>query len=120
MLTRSSRSDRRRRPSPRCWRWKWTRAARSIWTIRWRSICRPLKMQRTHATLPGELKSRLAVGHDDKGNRADNYTFQVLAGAGAIKSSANDLLKYVSAQLGLAQSPLSPLMERSHVIRHMS
>jgi CubicO group peptidase (beta-lactamase class C family) len=40
------------------------------------------------------------------------------APAGALRSTANDLLKYVSANLGLAQSDLTPLMEKMQVIRH--
>ena len=46
------------------------------------------------------------------------YTFGVIEGAGAIKSSANDMAKYVSASLGLTPSPLTGLMEKSHAIRH--
>jgi hypothetical protein len=49
---------------------------------------------------------------------AKNYDFTVMAGAGALLSTANDLLKFVSANLGMRQSSLTPLMKKSQVIRH--
>ena len=36
----------------------------------------------------------------------------------AVRSTANDLLKFVSANIGLTQSDLTPLMQKTHVIRH--
>jgi serine-type D-Ala-D-Ala carboxypeptidase/endopeptidase len=81
-------------------------------------ICRPLDMQSTRITLTPELKNHLAIGHDKSGKPVGNWNFQVLAGTGAIRSTANDMLKYVAANLGLTQSNLTPLMEKTHVIRH--
>ena len=34
----------------------------------------------------------------------------------ALRSTANDMLKYVSANLGLTSSSLTPLMEKTHVV----
>ena len=81
-------------------------------------ICRPLKMNSTRIALSTELKARLARGHDQVGKPAPNWEFQVYDGAGGLRSSANDLLKYVSANIGLTPSSLTPLMEQTHVIRH--
>jgi D-alanyl-D-alanine-carboxypeptidase/D-alanyl-D-alanine-endopeptidase len=81
-------------------------------------ICHPLRMDSTRSTLTPEMKARLAIGHAADGKRAPYYNLQVMAGAGALKSSANDLLKYVSAQLGLTASELGPFMLESQVIRH--
>jgi CubicO group peptidase (beta-lactamase class C family) len=81
-------------------------------------ICRPLRMDSTGIRLTPELKARLATGHDESGRRAAFYDFQVMAGAGALCSTANDLLKYVSANLGLSASSLKPLMEKMQIIRH--
>ena len=81
-------------------------------------ICRPLHMDSTGIRLAAELKARLATGHDESGRRAAFYDFQVMAGAGALCSTANDLLKYASANLGLTPSPLRPLMEAMQVVRH--
>jgi CubicO group peptidase (beta-lactamase class C family) len=44
--------------------------------------------------------------------------FQVIAPAGGIRSTANDMLKYVSANIGLQPGPLTPLMQKTHPIRH--
>jgi CubicO group peptidase (beta-lactamase class C family) len=81
-------------------------------------VCRPLRMDSTRITLTAALKARLATGHDESGRRVANYDFQVMAGAGALRSSANDLLRYVSAHLGLTPSPLTPLMEGTRAIHH--
>ncbi|MDB6054004.1 MAG: putative Serine-type D-Ala-D-Ala carboxypeptidase [Verrucomicrobiales bacterium] len=81
-------------------------------------ICLPLQMDSTRIKLTPEMKVRLATGHDGDGNRAKNYDFTVMVGAGALLSTANDLLKFVSANLGLTPSSLTPLMKKSQVIRH--
>src|SRR6266699_5964219 len=81
-------------------------------------ICRPLKMNSTRITLTPELQARLARGHDQLGRPAPNWDFQVYDGAGGLRSTANDLLKYVSAQAGITQSRLTPIAAKTHVIRH--
>jgi CubicO group peptidase (beta-lactamase class C family) len=81
-------------------------------------ICRPLHMDNTYVTPPRALKSRMAVGHDEKGARAPDFALQVMVPAGALHSTVNDLLKYLAAEIGLINSPLSPLMQQSQVIRH--
>jgi D-alanyl-D-alanine-carboxypeptidase/D-alanyl-D-alanine-endopeptidase len=81
-------------------------------------ICRPLLMDDTRITLDSNLSTRAAVGHDESGKRAPDYQLQALAPAGAFHSTANDLLKYLSANLGLTQTSLTPLMEEMQVIRH--
>jgi CubicO group peptidase (beta-lactamase class C family) len=81
-------------------------------------ICRPLHMDNTYVTPPPALKSRMAVGHDDKGKRAPDFDLQAMAPAGALRSTVNDLLKYLAAEIDLTNSPLSRLMQQSQVIRH--
>jgi len=80
-------------------------------------ICRPLHMDSTRITLTPELKSRLAMGHESSGKRSLPWNLQVYAPAGAVHSTANDLLKYMSANARLTRSKLTPLMEKTHVIR---
>jgi len=75
-------------------------------------------MDSTGITLTLEMKARMATGHDENGKQAANYNLQVMAGAGALRSTANDLVKYISANLGFVQSSLTPLMENMQVIRH--
>ncbi|MDB6058120.1 MAG: beta-lactamase, partial [Verrucomicrobiales bacterium] len=81
-------------------------------------ICRPLKMDSTRITLTDELKSRVAKGHDRSGHPLANQDFLAMSGASALRSTANDLLKYVSANAGLTQSSLTPLMEKTQRPRH--
>lgn len=79
-------------------------------------ICRPLKMDSTRVTLTPELNARFATGHNELGYAVSRYDY-ILAGSGAIRSTANDLLKYVAANLGLTRSGLTPLMEKTHAAR---
>jgi serine-type D-Ala-D-Ala carboxypeptidase/endopeptidase len=81
-------------------------------------ICHPLQMDSTCVSLTPELKARFATGHDLAGNVTENLEFSALAGAGALKSSVNDLLKLAAAEAGSTTSPLGVLMEDTHVIRH--
>jgi hypothetical protein len=83
-------------------------------------ICRPLKMDSTRVTLTPGLKSRLATGHDELGHTFPGLDFQTLVSGSGLHSTANDLLKYLSANLGLTPSSLTPLMEKTHVVRFHS
>jgi serine-type D-Ala-D-Ala carboxypeptidase/endopeptidase len=73
-------------------------------------ITGPLGMSSTRITLSPELKARLAVGHNDKLAAVPNWDFQVLAGAAALRSTANDLLLFLAANLGYKESRLTPAM----------
>ena len=83
-------------------------------------ICRPLKMDSTRITLTPELKARLATGHNQFGYAVSSMDFHSQAGAGALRSTANDLLKYVAANLGLTPSSLTTLMEKTHAVHFRS
>jgi D-alanyl-D-alanine-carboxypeptidase/D-alanyl-D-alanine-endopeptidase len=73
-------------------------------------ITQPLAMSSTRINLSPELKARLAVGHNVKLEAVPNFDFQVLAGSGALRSSANDLLVLLAANLGYSSSPLDSAM----------
>jgi CubicO group peptidase (beta-lactamase class C family) len=81
-------------------------------------ICRPLGMTNTQITLSPELKRRLAAGHNAAGQPAKNWDMPALAGAGALRSTANDLLKFVRANIGLSGSNLLPAMQVMQHSRH--
>ncbi len=80
-------------------------------------ICRPLHMDSTCVTLTPELRPRLAMGHDDAGKPSPPWKLQAYSPAGDIHSTANDLLKYVSANAGITPSGLTPLMRQTQVVR---
>jgi serine-type D-Ala-D-Ala carboxypeptidase/endopeptidase len=73
-------------------------------------ICVPLGMKSTGITLTPEMKERLAVGHDPATNPAKNWDLPTLAGAGALRSDANDMLTFIAANLDYIKSPLAPAM----------
>ncbi len=73
-------------------------------------ICGPLHMKSTSITLTPEQKSRLAVGHNAGMQTVENWDLPTLAGAGALRSTANDLLNFLAASLGYSKSPLAPAM----------
>ncbi len=71
-------------------------------------IFKPLGMTMTGTRLTESVRARLAPGHDDTGKAAKNWDFDALAGAGAIHSTASDLLRYLKANMGAAPSPRAP------------
>jgi CubicO group peptidase (beta-lactamase class C family) len=73
-------------------------------------ITAPLGMSSTGVALTPELKARLATGHNDKLVAVSNWDIPALAGAGALRSSANDMLTFLAANLGYVKSPLGPAM----------
>jgi len=80
-------------------------------------ITGPLGLTNTRITLSDEMKARLAVGHNEKLAPVPGWDLPALAGAGAIRSSANDLLTFLSAYLGYKNSPMAPAMSRMLTVR---
>ena len=80
-------------------------------------IATPLEMKSTAITLSDGLKQRLAPGHDASGTRVSNWDLGALAAAGAIRSTTNDLLEFLAAELGYTKSPLAPAMAAQLVPR---
>ena len=78
-------------------------------------ITAPLRMKDTAVTLSPEMKARLAVGHNNNLAAVPNWNFQSLAGAGALRSTANDMLTFLAANLGIVESPLAPADRKSVV-----
>ncbi len=73
-------------------------------------ICEPLGMKSTRIALTNEMKQRLAVGHNAKLVQVSNWDLPTLAGAGALRSSTNDLLAFLAANLRYTETSLSPAM----------
>ncbi len=75
-------------------------------------ICRPLQMDSTCATLTPEMKSRFALGHPTRyGYAVPIADMGVMTPLAGLNSTANDLLKFLSANLGFTPSRLPLLME---------
>lgn len=77
-------------------------------------ICRPLGMDSTRVTLTPDLKARFVTPHNEFGEPVPSWDLPTLGGAGALRSTAHDLLNYVSAGLGLTPSELTPIMKQTH------
>jgi len=77
-----------------------------------RRIFDPLGMSSTSITLSEAQKKRLAPGYDGSLKPVKNWDFAVLAGCGAIRSTVNDMLKFVAANLELTDTPLKSAMRR--------
>ncbi|MGA2133887.1 MAG: serine hydrolase [Bryobacteraceae bacterium] len=75
-------------------------------------IFAPLGMTSTSLTLSNEMKKRLAPGYSASLQPVKNWDFDVLAGCGGIRSTVNDMLKFLAANLELTDSPLRNAMRR--------
>jgi serine-type D-Ala-D-Ala carboxypeptidase/endopeptidase len=80
-------------------------------------ICMPLGMNDTRVTLTPEMKARLAIGHGPNLNPVPNWDLSALTGAGALRSSANDILTFLAANLGYTKTPLASAMAAETSIR---
>lgn len=79
-------------------------------------IAQPLGMESTVVTLTPDLMRKLAKPHNAKG---ESYLWDLptMAGAGAIRSSADDMLTFLYANMGLKKTDLFPAMEMAHETR---
>ena len=79
-------------------------------------VIRPLHMADTRITLTSDLRVRLAHGHAG-GQEAGNWDIDALAGAGALRSTAQDMAKFVAAAAGLTRTPLDSAFHLTEVIQ---
>ena len=73
-------------------------------------ILAPLGMRETAIILTPALRARLAPGHDAEGRVVPNWDLPTLAGAGALRSTAGDMLTFLAANLDS--------FAETHVSRH--
>jgi CubicO group peptidase (beta-lactamase class C family) len=63
------------------------------------------------------MRARLAPGHDAGGAPVGTWDLPVLAGAGALRSTANDMLKFLAANLDAGDGPLPSALRETHKAR---
>jgi CubicO group peptidase (beta-lactamase class C family) len=85
------------------------RAGRDYETLVRERITGPLGMASTAITISPAMKARLGVGHDGKLEAAPGVDMPAFLAAGCFRSTANDLLTFLSAIMD-AKSPLAPAM----------
>ena len=71
-----------------------------------RRIAAPLGMRETFVDVPSALLDRVGIGHDERLDSVSAWHFDALAGAGALRSTASDMLVYLAAQLDTTSGPL--------------
>lgn len=74
----------------------------------------PLGMTHTAITFTPWMKQHLALGHDEQGKVVPNWDLPTLAGAGAIRSTTNDMLKFLEANLHPERGKLERAMAFAH------
>ena len=71
-----------------------------------KQILEPLDLADTRISLSAEQQGRFATGHDRKGRVIDRWHFQSMAPALGIKSTTNDLLKFLQANITTTNADL--------------
>jgi CubicO group peptidase (beta-lactamase class C family) len=80
-------------------------------------ICKPLELRDTRVNLDEDQRQRFARPYTASGTKASTWEFDSLAGAGALRSTADDMLTYIEANMGLKKTDLLPAMRRCHKSR---
>lgn len=81
------------------------------------NLLRPLGLTNTMITLSPEQQKRLAIGHNKMMQPVSNWDFDALAGAGAVRSTVEDLAAFVAAHLFPEDSPLGRALASTHRAR---
>jgi len=77
-------------------------------------VCLPLDMRDTRPNPTASMLERLAPPYDDRLWPSKGFDLPTLAGAGGIRSTVNDMLKYVRANLVKDDTPLSRAIWLTH------
>lgn len=80
-------------------------------------ILTPLGMTDTVIDLPPSLQARFIDGFDESLLPASHWDIPTLAGAGAIRSTVNDMLKFLAENLGFTDNGLHAVMTGTHAPR---
>ena len=77
-------------------------------------IAKPCGMDDTRITLSEQQRQRLAPPYDAALQPAKNWDLPAVAGAGAIRSTTRDMLKFIQANLAADDQPLTKAFRLSH------
>ncbi len=80
-------------------------------------VLHPLRMESTRATLGPAAKARLAAGHDGAGRPVSGWDIPGLAAMGALHSSANDMARFLAANVDAPAGPLGRALAMAHAPR---
>ncbi len=93
------------------------RAGTEYETLLANRIAKPLGMPSTAIRLDQEMQRRLASGHNGSLEEVKNWDIPTLAGAGAIRSTVNDMLLFVEANMGKKNTALQAAMVDQQITR---
>ena len=81
-------------------------------------ICKPLGMNNTIQHPDAKQKGLEVKVHNDKGEQVAMWNMDALAGAGALRSSVQDMLLYAQANIKGKKGSLSKAMKLTHAITY--
>jgi len=91
------------------------RAGKSYEELVTERILAPLGMRETRITLTPEMREHLAVGRAANGTPVPNWDLPTLAGAGALRSTASDMAKFLAANLDSTTGRVARALAVAHV-----
>jgi CubicO group peptidase (beta-lactamase class C family) len=94
------------------------RAGKTYEQILRERILDPLGMNDTRIEPTASMMQRMAQGFDAQGTPTRTWDLPTLAGAGALKSTANDMLKFLAANLDSTSVPLGKILASAKAPRH--
>ncbi len=94
------------------------RSGKSYEQILKERILDPLAMTDTRIELTPSMKQRMAEGFDAEGAPTRAWDLPTLAGAGALKSTANDMVKFLAANLDSTTTPIGRVLASAKIPRH--
>ena len=80
-------------------------------------VCAPLGLRDTTEAPTGEQRARLARGHDAAGVPTAPWDFASLEACGALRSTADDLLRFAAVNLGDTDLKVGDIWQASHAPR---
>jgi serine-type D-Ala-D-Ala carboxypeptidase/endopeptidase len=77
-------------------------------------LCAPLGLVDTRVSVPAEARARFADGHSRSGKQVPHWDLGALAGAGALRSTVADLLRFLELQLRPPATRLGQAAQATH------
>ncbi len=90
------------------------RAGKSYEALVTERVLKPLGMKDTRITLTASMQKRLAPGHGPDGAVVRNWDLPAFAGAGALRSTISDMLRYIRANADSTSRPLGAVLATTH------
>jgi D-alanyl-D-alanine-carboxypeptidase/D-alanyl-D-alanine-endopeptidase len=93
------------------------RAGSSYFALLQERVLDPLGITRTAGRFTAAMAGNIATGHDAQGTAVPYWDGDVLAGAGFLRASTDDMLRFLAANLFPPDGPLGRAIRRSHIAR---